>query len=63
MSTTFTWNGVSYTIPAVNDVSWGAEVTKFLLSLPNNTITKDVGAWHLTTADLDLGSSYGLASL
>lgn len=62
MGTNITFNGVVYTIPAVDDVNWGDAVTDFLKAIPSGALTKDGRSWHLTGADLDFGSSYGLVA-
>jgi hypothetical protein len=62
MSSVIVFNGISYTIPDTNDVSWGASVTAYLKAIPGGVLAKTGGAWHLTSADLDLGATYGVAS-
>jgi hypothetical protein len=62
MSSVIVFNGISYTIPDTNDVSWGASVTAYLKAIPGGVLAKTGGAWHLTAADLDLGATYGVAS-
>lgn len=63
MSTNIVYNGTTYTIPAINDVAWGAAVSDFLIAIPAGMLTKVGGSWALTGSDLDLGGSYGLVSL
>lgn len=62
MSTNIVYNGITYTIPATNDVAWGDEVTRFLTAIPTGILTKVGGSWALTGSDLDLGATYGIAS-
>ena len=62
MGTNHTFNGTSYLIPDVNDVAWGAAVTNLLSALCTYSFTTASSSWHLITADLDLGSSYGIVS-
>jgi hypothetical protein len=63
MGTNIVFDGVTYSIPATNDVAWGTEVTKFLKGLPAGILSRAGGQFHLTTADLDFGLSKGLAAL
>ena len=59
MGTNIVFNGITYTIPATNDVAWGSSVTGFLTAIPGGVLAKTGGAWHLTAADLDLGGTNG----
>jgi hypothetical protein len=63
MSTNIVYNGVTYTIPAYDDVEWGKAVSAYLIAIPAGMLTKAGGSWHLTDSDLDLGSAYGLATI
>jgi hypothetical protein len=63
MSTNIVYNGVTYTIPATDDVAWGDAVSNFLIAIPDGMLTKVGGAWALTGSDLDLGAAYGLSAL
>lgn len=61
MSTNIVYSGVTYTIPAYDDVEWGDAVSAFLIAIPAGMLTKTGGAWHLGgagAADLDFGSAY-----
>ena len=62
MSSVIVFNGISYTIPDTNDVSWGASVTAYLKAIPGGVLAKTGGAWELTAADLDLGTAFGVAA-
>lgn len=63
MSSVIVFNGISYTIPDTNDVSWGASVTAYLKAIPGGVLAKTGGAWELTAADLDLGTAFGVAEI
>lgn len=59
MSTTVTFNGTSYTVPAIADASWGTNVSTYLVAISTGCLQKSGGAFTLT-ADADFGASYGL---
>ncbi len=59
MSTSVTFNAVSYTIPAVGDASWGAAVSSYLIAIAGGALQKSGGAFTLT-ADVDFGATFGL---
>ena len=61
MSTSVTFNGSSYTIPAVGDASWGSNVSSYLIALSTGSLQKTAGAFTLT-ADANFGATYGLIS-
>jgi hypothetical protein len=63
MSTNIVYNGVTYTIPATDDVAWGDAVSAFLIAIPSGMLTKVGGSWALTGSDLDLGATYGISSI
>jgi len=63
MSTNIVYNGVTYTIPATDDVAWGDAVSEFLIAIPSGMLTKVGGSWALTGSDLDLGAAYGLSAI
>lgn len=62
MSTTVTLNGVSYSIPAVGEGSWGTNVSNYLVALSTGTLSKTGGSFTLT-GDIDFGASFGLKSI
>lgn len=64
MSTSVTWNGTSYTVPATGDLNWGGStgVDGLLAALVNHGFNKTGGTFTLS-ADADFGSSFGLKSL
>lgn len=59
ISTTVTFNGTSYTVPAIADASWGTNVGTYLIAISTGCLQKSGGAFTLT-ADADFGASYGL---
>jgi hypothetical protein len=60
MSTSQTFNNVSYTVPTQGDPSpWGPALTRYLVALGTYAISPAGGSYPLT-ADLNLGSSFGL---
>lgn len=63
MSTSVTFNGVSYTVPAIADASWGTNVSNYLIAIATGCLQKTGGAFTLSTADVDFGGTYGLKAL
>lgn len=63
MSTTVTFNGSTYTIPAIADASWGTNVANYLIAISTGTLQKTGGAFTLSAADVDFGATYGLKSV
>jgi len=61
LATSILFNGVSYTIPATADESWGANLTAFLIAIPQGALQKTGGNFTLTS-DLNLGANFGLFS-
>lgn len=61
MATNVVYAGQTYSVPAVGDSSWGANVSNYLIALASGSLTKAGGAFTLT-ADANLGSSFGLIS-
>lgn len=59
MSTSITFNGVSYTIPAIADASWGTNVGTYLVAISTGCLQKSGGSFTLT-AEVDFGATYGL---
>lgn len=62
MGTSVNLNGVSYSIPAVGESSWGTQVRNYLIALATGTLTKAGGSFTLT-AETDFGASYGLKAV
>lgn len=56
MAITITLNGDTYTIPSVDDGSWGNELTEYLTAFQTALIQKTGGTFTLTN-ELDLGSA------
>jgi len=59
--TSVTFNGTSYTIPAVGDAAWGTNVSNYLIALSTGTLQKTGGSFTLTN-DVNFGATYGLIS-
>lgn len=57
--TSITFNGTSYTVPAVGDASWGVQVSNYLTAIASGALQKTGGSFTLT-AETDFGSTYGL---
>lgn len=60
--TNVTFNGTSYTIPAVGDASWGTNVSNYLIALSTGTFQKTGGLFTLTN-EANFGATYGLNSV
>ena len=61
MSTSITFNGSTYTIPAIADAKWGANVTNYLVAIASGALQKSGGTFTLT-AEIDFGATYGIKS-
>ena len=61
MATSVTFNGSSFTVPAVGDRRWGQNVTNLLISLAGNALAKSGGNFTLT-ADVNFGANFGVSS-
>lgn len=59
MSTSITFNGSSYTIPATGDDSWGTNVSNYLIAISTGSLQKTGGTFTLT-AEVNFGATYGL---
>lgn len=59
MSTSVTFNGVSYTVPAVGDASWGTNVSNYLIAIATGCLQKTGGAFTLSQ-EVNFGATYGL---
>ena len=62
MATSVNINGVSYSIPATGEGSWGTNVSNYLIALSTGVLQKSGGAFTLT-ADVDFGATFGLKSI
>lgn len=60
--TSVTFNGTSYTIPAVGDASWGLNVSNYLIALSTGTLQKTGGLFTLTN-EANFGATFGLNSV
>lgn len=63
MSTAVTFNGTSYTVPAIADASWGTNVSNYLIAIATGCLQKTGGSFTLSTADVNFGVTYGLKSV
>lgn len=54
-----TFNGVVYQVPVQGDLNWAPPLTRYLVALAAGTITP-AGGNRILTADLNLGSSFGI---
>jgi hypothetical protein len=59
VSTSVTFNGASYTIPAIADASWGTNVSSYLVAISTGSFQKTGGTFTLT-AEANFGATYGL---
>lgn len=64
MSTSVSWNGSSYTVPATGEEDWGgaSKVDGLLISVAQNALSKAGGTFALT-AEVDFSSAAGLKTL
>lgn len=64
MSTAVSFNGSSFSVPAVGEEDWGGatKVDGLLISLANNALAKSGGTFTLT-AEVDFGGTAGLKAL
>ena len=61
MASTITFNGVSYSIPAVGDDGWGSDLSAYFIAIASGALQKTGGAFTLT-AEANFGATYGLKS-
>jgi hypothetical protein len=61
VSTTVSLNGSNHSIPAVGERNWGSNVTNYLIAIASGVLQRSGGSQPLT-ADLNLGTSYGLVA-
>lgn len=59
MATSVSLNGVTYSIPAVNDEGWGNNVSNYLIAIAQATLQKSGGSFTLT-AEVNFGATYGI---
>lgn len=62
MSTIVTLNGSPYVIPATGEVSWGNNVSSYLIAISAGVLQKTGGVFTLS-AETDFGNSFGLKTL
>lgn len=61
MSTTITFNGTSYSVPATGDENWSDNLSAYLIAIASGALQKTGGTFTLT-AETDFGATYGLKS-
>lgn len=61
MSTSITFNGVSYSVPAVGEETWGDSLSNYFIAIPQGALQK-TGGTFLITSDVNFGANYGLLS-
>lgn len=61
MSTTVTFNGTSYTVPATGDENWSDNLSAYLIAIASGSLQKTGGTFTLT-AEIDYGATYGIKS-
>lgn len=59
MSVNVTINGVTYPVPTQGDLNWGPPMTRVIVALANNSLSRSGGLFTLT-ADLNFGPTFGL---
>jgi hypothetical protein len=59
VSSTVTFNGTNYSIPADGDFNWGPQLTAYFIDLATGTFQRSGGTFTLT-AEADFGATYGL---
>lgn len=59
MSSTISFNGVSYSIPATADENWGDSLSAYLIALSTGALSRAGGTFTLT-AETNFGATYGL---
>lgn len=59
MSVSVVVAGISYTIPQVGEVTWGANVTSWIQAISSSTLQTSGGSFVLT-GDLNFGTNFGL---
>lgn len=58
MASTITFNGVTYSIPAVGDDSWGTDLSNYFIAIASGALQKTGGNFTLTS-EVDFGASHG----
>lgn len=59
MTMTISFNGVSYSVPAIADASWGTNVSNYLIAISTGCLQKTGGTFTLT-AEVNFGAIFGL---
>ena len=61
MASNITFNGVTYSIPAVGDDGWGADLSAYFIAIASGALQKTGGNFTLT-AEANFGATFGLKS-
>lgn len=61
MSSTITFNGTTYSVPATGDENWSDSLSLYLIAIASGALQKTGGTFTLT-AETDFGATYGLKS-
>lgn len=61
MSSTITFNGVSYSVPATGDENWSDNLSLYLIAIASGSLQKTGGSFTLTS-EVDFGATYGIKS-
>jgi hypothetical protein len=61
MASNITFNGVTYSIPAVGDDGWGSDLSAYFIAIASGALQKTGGNFTLT-AEADFGATFGLKS-
>lgn len=59
MASNITFNGVTYSIPAVGDDGWGSDLSAYFIAIASGALQKTGGNFTLT-AEANFGATYGL---
>ncbi len=61
MASNITFNGVTYSIPAVGDDGWGSDLSAYFIAIASGALQKTGGNFTLT-AEANFGATFGLKS-
>ena len=62
MATNVTFNGSTYSVPAVGDSNWGTQLSNYFIAIASGALQKTGGAFTLTS-EVDFGASFGVKGL
>lgn len=61
MASNISFNGVTYSIPAVGDDGWGSDLSAYFIAIASGALQKTGGTFTLT-AEANFGATFGLKS-